>query len=103
MHRLFASSRYPFTREGLDIAPRSPGIYGLFYEGQVIYVGSTATDPARTIHASLSAHLHGAHGDCTASAMRYSWAITLSSAVEAAQILEEYETEHGCLPHCHAE
>lgn len=100
---LLHSLRYSFARKGLELAPQSPGVYALFDEGELIYVGATGVDANRTIHACLGAHVSSPHRSCTRSATHYAWQITISSWAQASQILQHHKDKHGRLPRCNAE
>lgn len=97
--------RYPFTPEALAFAPESPGVYVLFDKGEPIYVGSTATEPGRTLRRCIAAHFDGPHGSCTThpTPTHYAWEISLSSEAQAKRILEHHKAQHGRLPRCNAE
>lgn len=103
MQKFLALPRFPLTGKSMCYAPESPGIYGLFRDAELIYVGATGVQPERTIRTCLLAHLNGAKSRCTADATQYAWSITLSSAHQAAKILEQFKAEHHRLPQCNVE
>lgn len=100
MQEFLAFDRYSFTRNAVDRAPASPGLYGLFEGPELIYIGCTAEEPGRTLRDCLIGHLDGLHGRCTASATRYCWEITISSASRSQELRGRFEAIHHRQPRC---
>ena len=88
---------YRFTRENVDNAPETGGVYGLYYGEELIYVGSAAGHTA-TLRSRLQDHLSGRRGACTQHATCYKREITASGAARAKELLAEHLTYRRTLP-----
>jgi len=88
MPSFLSRTRYPFNRRMLEGAPDELGVYGLFLEDELIYVG--AAHAGATIRTCLLLHQDGALGSCTMKATAYSWELTRQPGARSAEILAEY-------------
>jgi hypothetical protein len=88
MQSFLARSRYPFSRRMLEGAPDELGVYGLFQDDELIYVG--AAHGSMTIRTCLLLHQDGALGACTMKATAYSWELSRAPGTRSAEILTEY-------------
>lgn len=88
--------RYPFTRVLVEYAPEDRGVYVLWHDVEVLFIGKTA----RSLKAVLSEHLAGARGDCTRAATHYSWEITPFDSLRESELLTDYLVEREALPRC---
>src|SRR3954454_13018587 len=97
---------FPFTAKLIAGAPEEPGVYVLWLEEQIIYIGHAAggtAGGAATIRSCLVDHFSGANGPCTRRATHYSWELTLRAPAERERtLLAEYQTAHSHLPSCNA-
>ena len=98
MHDFLARSRYPFTRRMLEGAPEEFGVYGLFQDDELIYVG--AAHGGMTIRTCLLLHQDGALGACTMKASAYAWELSRSPGARSAEILAEYLRHARKEPRC---
>lgn len=94
-----AKTRYPFTRRMIDGAPKDMGVYVLWREGELLYVGR-ALGGATTISSCLDEHMRGTRCSCSSQATHYSWEIVLQPAMREAELLREQRQAGGGLPPC---
>jgi excinuclease UvrABC nuclease subunit len=92
---------YRFTEVIIAGAPDNAGIYALWQDDELIYVGRAMA--AGTIRERLAEHFHRRLCPCTEKATHYSWELSLRPAAREAELLQEYEAKHGKLPRCNAE
>ncbi|HVL37515.1 MAG TPA: hypothetical protein VM489_17740 [Burkholderiales bacterium] len=95
-----ASPRYAFNALMVAGAPPDPGVFALWEHDELIYYGR-ALGGAATIQSRLREHLEAA-SDCTARATHYGWEITSNPRAREAELLREYQRQHGRLPRCNA-
>lgn len=95
----FPRETFPFTAKLIAGAPEEPGIYLLWEDGEVIYIGR-ASGRGATIRSCLVDHFSGAQGPCTRRATEYSWEMSRDPARREAEILEEYRASASRLPRC---
>ena len=88
MQSFLARTRYPFNRRMLEGAPDELGVYGLFQEDELIYVG--AAHGGMTIRTCLLLHQDGALGACTMKATAYAWELSRQPSARSTEILAEY-------------
>jgi len=88
MQSFLARARYPFNRRMLEGAPEEFGIYALFEDDELIYVGSA--HGGMTIKTCLLLHQDGAMGPCTMKAKAYAWEITRWASARSNEILAEF-------------
>ena len=86
---------YRFTAAIVEGAPENAGVYALWQEAEMIYLGHAAS-----IKAALLGHLQRDPPDCTGGATHYSWELSLQPAVREADLLEAFRKRHGRLPRC---
>lgn len=92
-------TRYSFTRKMVDGAPRDMGVYVLWRDRQLLYIGR-ALGGSTTIHSRLNDHMSGALCDCSRQATHYSWEIVLQPIVRELELLQEQRDAAGALPPC---
>ena len=91
-----ASPRYAFNATMIAGAPPDPGVIALWENDELIYYGR-ALGNGTTIQSCLREHLDtGAHG--TAGATHYGWEIASNPRVREAELLREFQRQHGRLP-----
>ncbi len=91
---------YAFSQENIDNAPDQAGVYALYDEGTLIYIGR-ATGGTVTIRSRLRDHKAGREGPCTKSATHCKREVTTSPVKREEELLEEYKRTHnGKLPRC---
>ena len=86
--------RYPFTVEGVNQAPDLSGIYILFHEDTVIYMGS-ASGGRDSLLASLRAHRRGDVDDATLQATHFAREAHGQPEARLAALLNHYQAAHG--------
>ena len=89
---------YHFTQENVDRSPTVPGVYELYKNGTLIYIGMSET----SIRSRLQAHFAGREGACTQAATDYRREPTKATdarSVESA-LLREYKKAAGKPPKC---
>jgi excinuclease UvrABC nuclease subunit len=89
-------NRIAFLQANIDNAPDEPGVYVLYVGGHLIYYGSTE----KSIRSRLSDHLSGREGNCTAVSTVYGCEISLNPLRRERELLAEYKTAYGLVPHC---
>jgi hypothetical protein len=93
------SPLFPFTALLLAGAPEHGGVYALWSQGELVYIGRAGGDPM-TIRSRLLDHFSGQDGPCTQNATHYAWEICLDSAARELELLEEYRAAFRRLPRC---
>ena len=86
---------YRFNDVIIAGAPGNAGIYALWQDDELIYVGR-----ATAIRERLLEHFHRHLCPCTENATHYSWELSLNPAAREAQLLQEYQAKNGRLPRC---
>lgn len=86
----------PFTESLIAAAPDTPGVFALWQNGGVIYLGK-ASAGAATIRKALSEQLEGRRWNDVA-ATRCSWEIAEDADRRHRELLQEFESAHRCLP-----
>ena len=88
---------YKFVRSLVAGAPEGSGIYALWEDGEMIYIGHAN---GMTIRQALLRHLEKGHCPCTARATHYSWELSLRPATRELEVLRDFEARHQRLPRC---
>lgn len=96
-----SSELFPFTARLLAGAPEEPGVYALWEDGEITYIGH-AQGRGTTIRSRLVDHFAGTLSPCTRRATHYSWEISLKPAAREAELLEDYRKANARLPRCNA-
>ena len=79
--------------ENVDKAPRKRGVYALYDNKELIFLGK-AGGKTETIRGRLRSHL----GSAPKGATRYKRETSTEPEARLEALLEEYSTAHGCLP-----
>lgn len=90
---------YPFTDNNVNQAPAQAGVYALYRDGALTYIGR-AQGGSTTIRSRLQDHKAGRDGPCTQQSTHYKREVTQNAAAREKQLLEEYYRQHGKLPLC---
>lgn len=93
------ASAWPFTDAAVDLSPTAPGVYLLYKNGRLIYIGIAVNGSG--IRQELQGHLTGVHGACTSAATAFIYEPT----AEPLRLHRHYLAEHrnrygGRLPPC---
>jgi hypothetical protein len=86
--------KYKLTRAMVEAAPSEQGLYGLWEDEELIYVGRGS------IRERLSEHLERRLCPCAEKASHYSWELSLRPARREVEILEECLAQFGRMPRC---
>jgi hypothetical protein len=88
----------PFTAPLIEAAPDTTGVFALWQDGGVIYLGKASVGSA-TIRAALSAQLEARQSNhITCKTLRVSWEVAENADRRHDELLQEFETAHHCLP-----
>ena len=90
---------FPFTELMIRVAPNKPGVYTLFKDRKIVFIGC-AEGQDTTIRTCLKDHLTGKNGKCTQRTAKYSFEITSTPTTRAEELLESYKQQFGQLPEC---
>jgi len=86
----------PFTPPLIAAAPDTHGVFALWQNGGVIYLGK-ASAGAATIRKALAEQFNARQWGGTAS-MRCSWEVSDDPDQRHSELLHEFETAHHCVP-----
>ena len=87
-----AAVAWPFTDAAVDISPASAGVYLLYKEGRLIYIGLAVNGSG--IRQELESHRCGAHGD-TRDATAFLFQIASDPVGLHRRYVEAYRARHG--------
>lgn len=90
------SRRWPFLDYTVEAAPLDKGVFGLWKNSELVFIG--ATDSDGSIRKSLTAHQSGEHGKESQQADHYSWEVANDPMARQKEVLEQYERTHGRRP-----
>ncbi len=90
------SQSLPLTRSLVEIAPDTVGVFALWQDGGVIYLGK-ASQGAATIRKALDAQL-AARKLNQCGTLRCSWEVADDPDGRHSQLLREFESAHRCVP-----
>ena len=90
---------YPFSKQNVDSAPTSHGVYALYDSTTLIYIGRASGDSV-TIRTRLQSHHRGDEGPCTKGASHYKREVTSTPIAREKELLDEYRRAYGKLPRC---
>jgi hypothetical protein len=94
------SQSLPFTPPLIEAAPDARGVFALWQNGGVIYLGKASANGA-TIRDALSAQYQARRWTSTQLELRgtrCSWEVADDADQRHHQLLHEYEAAHRCLP-----
>jgi hypothetical protein len=86
----------PFTRSLIAAAPDTLGVFALWQNGGVIYLGRASAGSA-TIRKALSEQFSARQWSGTA-ALRCSWEVSDDPDGRYSELMREFETAHHCAP-----
>jgi excinuclease UvrABC nuclease subunit len=78
-------------------APEHPGVYALWQDEEMIYLGR-----AVSIKKRLLEHLDRSESQCITDATHYTWELSLRPEQREADLLQEFYKRYGRLPRCNA-
>lgn len=87
--------KWKFDLESIRGTPRTQGVFGLWDEASIVYIGATERnvylpDALRELHRQMHDGLiHATH---------FTWEITITPRSWAGELLRLHFARHGCLP-----
>jgi hypothetical protein len=90
----------PFTQSLIEAAPDTTGVFALWQNGGVIYLGK-ASAGAATIRSALSAQFAARQWSGTREELREtrcSWEVAADADHRHRELLLQFESAHRCLP-----
>ena len=90
------SQSVPFTESLIQVAPDTTGVFALWQDGGVIYIGKASVGAA-TIRKALSAQFKARKVSGLA-AKRCSWEVADDADRRHSELLREFEATHRCVP-----
>jgi hypothetical protein len=87
----------PFTESLIQAAPDTTGVFALWQNGGVIYLGKASAGSA-TIRNALSGQFEARKCNNSFSAMRVSWEVVDDPDRRHIELLREFEAAHHCAP-----
>jgi excinuclease UvrABC nuclease subunit len=88
---------YRFTSIIAQGAPEQAGVYALWQDDEMIYLGR-----ALSIRQRLLDHLQRSDSPCMTDATHYTWELALRPEAREAELLAQFRARHGRLPRCNA-
>jgi len=98
--RFWSLPRYPFRAEAVKVAPEDSGVYALFDDEEVVYIGR-ATERNGGIRAALLVHLRNSGTGRLGHVTSYTWEIANSPESREAVLLARFIQEHLRFPRGH--
>lgn len=92
-----SGTRYKFTRENLARAPQKTGVYQLYDQGQVIYIGKASGSTA-TIRSRLQGHYRDDITSKLQEVSHYTRLVVSDPDVTAREMLATYRMVHSQFP-----
>ncbi len=91
---------YFFTSDSINInAPTSNGVYFLYENGELIYIGKSAAYTT-SIRSRLLDHFNGNEGPCTQSATNFSYELCTDPDKREVELIQQAQAQMGRLPRC---
>ncbi len=84
---------WPFTDAAIEISPTAPGVYRLYRNGRLIYIGLAVSGAG--IRRELESHRQGAHGSCTQGATAFLYEIATDPIATHRRYLEMHRARYG--------
>lgn len=89
--------RWSFTPTLVGYAPDEPGVYSIWRDDEIIYIGHAKRGLG--LRKALTEHLEG-RLECTRGATHYSWEITYIPEQRERKVLGDYYEARGSFPRC---
>jgi hypothetical protein len=93
-----ATPKYKLSRIMVDAAPDEQGVYALWEDEELIYLGRASR--VVTIRACLKRQLTRSLCPCAERATHYSWELSLRPATRELELLQDFLEQHGRMPRC---
>ena len=95
-----SKERTQFVDSMVSSVSQSAGVYFLFYERELIYIGGSDGGMFSGIRSRLLSHLAGNEGSCTRYADEFSYEQNELGKERERQLLTQYKRLYGRLPKC---
>jgi len=92
---------YVFSKELVVFAPSAHGVYVLYDDTGIIYIGE-ASGKDVSIRSRLLDHLRGDHGRWTQTAKHFWWEVNANPTARERVLLQEFRAKNGRLPRCNS-
>ena len=93
------ASEWPFTDAAIDLSPAAPGVYLLYQNGRLLYIGLAVN--GSNIREELASHQRGAHGERTRDATAFVYELAPDPRALHRRYLSAHRARHGGrLPPC---
>jgi len=90
------SLAWPFTEAAIDVSPTAPGLYLLYRDGRLIYIGFAVNGSG--IRQELESHRRGAHGPGTRDATAFLYELAGEPRALHQRYLAAHRARYGRLP-----
>ena len=92
-------SAWPFTDAAVEVSPTSPGVYLLYRDGRLIYIGLAVNGAG--IRQELQSHRRGAYGSRTQAASAFLYGLSADPTALYRRYLRAHRERYGGrLPPC---
>ena len=92
-------SQYDFTASNVKKIPKKAGVYFLFCDSKLIYIGGSDGTRTSNIQSRLLAHLNG-NDRCILAADKFSHKVSARGKDLEQKLLKQYKQDYGQLPRC---
>jgi hypothetical protein len=89
--------KWPFFGYSIESAPLDPGVYGLWKDGELIFIGSSDSDGS-SIRSRLVKHFLEADQAGAVVPDHYSWEVADDVHQRKAEVLAQFQGIYGRLP-----
>ena len=89
------SLKWKFDAESIRGTPRTQGVFGLWDEGRIVYIGATARS---VVLPDALGELLGLKRRGIIQATHFTWEITITPRSWAGELLRLHFNQHGALP-----
>ena len=87
------ASAWPFTGPAIDLSPAAPGVYLLYRDGRLIYIGLAVN--GASIRGELASHRDGARGGFTREATAFTYELVPDPRARHRRYLDLHRESHG--------
>jgi hypothetical protein len=87
------ASAWPFTDAAVDLSPAAPGVYFLYENGQLLYIGLAIN--GSSIRQELAVHRAGTYGECTRRASAFTYELARDPRALHRRYLAAHRARYG--------
>jgi len=91
------SRRWPFLGYSIEAAPLDSGVYALWKDDKLIYIG-VSEESSMSIRSGLLEHFRQSEGKHIPMPDHYSWEVAADPQKRKFEMLEQFRDLHGKLP-----